>query len=700
MAEQDEEKKESKKKAFSEGELTADAKDHFEYVKKRIGELQDARKDVQYGVYLENIWADADKDYSPHRLRTRGGMQGKKVIATDEEKGWRGQVVQLGSSDWQSDISQPNPYIKIQVALSVLIDQNPSGVFMAASKKFQATNELIKQLYQRSWEVAKSKQQLKLFTFNLAKYGWAVGRTYPLRLSNNVRAVVSYDPENPENTQYENREVVEYNDIMRDNLDVWNVWIDDMAKPNNDRSVNDWCWRKVYSRDQAEQEFGKYKNWKKYAIPEGTTTEKVSGTSTAGQGSPSKKYTNKELVEVYFYENRSKDLFYVTAGGVPIVDEPLPISDAKGIKKLSLWQAYWNLRHAESPYGIGIYEAIRYDQAALDRIRNMSLDQLTLSIYKMFFYQGTQNIMETGDIRITPGIGKQVLDPKNITWLEVPGPGREAVEWKAMLKDDLDEASGVTNPLLGVIEGKTAFETAQAKEAALKRLKNPLENITEALNVDAYITISIIQLLYSIPEVYSIADPALIDSYLQEVQGDPDLYERDEAGNFNAKVYPEFPLNLDKDENGSLISTEDTRFFRVKPKFLTWEGVINVKSQSVLTPSKQMEKVLDLEMYNMIIPLLIQPPQIYSKVAKNIVKLYDKDPKDVLPDIWLQAPSEPLFVPTQDVLTQALAGQNGQSTPSAPSAFPSPAPTAPRSPTQNPGQGVIGKFMSKINPFR
>ena len=639
------------KRVFNETDLSeANLKD-FKFVQTRIEQLKESRKQ-QYDTNIETIWADADKDYVPHKLRGRG----KKTLVTDETKGWRGQMVNLGESNWQSDISQPNPFIKIQIALSILIDQNPEGVFSAASKKFVATTELMRQLYKRSWETAKSKQQLKLFTFNLAKYGWAAARTYPLRITRKVKNLVKFDQENPDNSTYENKEVVEFNDIFRENLNPWNVWIDDLAQPDNQFSLRDWSWRKVYALDAFKEEFG---NWKLAdKVQSGGNTQEKLDT----KGDASKQFKEPNLVEVYFYENRLKDLFVVIANGVPVVISPLPISDSKGLKKLSLWQTYWNLRSATCPLGIGIYEAMRYDQNLIDRIRNMTIDQLTLSIYKMFFYQGTQSLTETGDIKITPGAGKQVLDPKNINWLEIPGPGREAWEGLQVFKQDMDEASGITDPLLGTVTGKTAFEIAQAKEAALKRLKNPLENITDALNTDAYITVSLAQLIYSVPETYEIADPALIEAYLQEIQSDPQLYERvpgeaDEFGQpttqdkFTAKVFPEFPLNLEDDKDGNLIETKDTRFFRIKPDSLAWEGIINIKSQSVLMPSKQLDKTLDMEMYNMLIPLLVQPPELYAKIAKSIVKLYDKDPKDVLPEVWVNPPPpqpEPLFIPTQD----------------------------------------------------
>jgi hypothetical protein len=616
----------------------ANSASNLEYFNKRKTQLQDVRRQ-QFGVNLDTIWKDADEAYIPHRLKAKA----KRMY--DEDKGWRGTFVQLGTSDWQSDISQNNVYIKIQTAIAILIDRNPGAVLTPGAKRYQATTSIMEKLYERSWEIARSKAQLKLFVFNLAKYGWACARTYPLRLVSNLRQIKNYDEENPSKNTYTKKEVVEYNDVYRENLSPWNCWIDDMARPNEERSIRDWMWRKVYSMDSAEDEFGKYSKWKEVE-PGGIVTDKITGTDVE------KKFKEDKLVEIYFYENKLKDLFMVVANGVPIVDEPLPIEDAEGRKKLSLWQTYWTIRHAECPYGIGIYEAIRYDQALLDRFSNMTIDQITLMIYKMFFYQGTDTLTETGDIVIRPGVGKQVIDPKSITWLEVPGPGRDAYEIIDRLQKRVDDSSGISASLEGEITGKTAFEIAQAKESALKRLKIPLDNVLEALETEGYITISLIQLLYSIPETYKIVDTELIEAYLQEIDSDPELYERDEDGTFTAKLFREIPLHLDKDEGGNLVETQDTRFFRLKPKALDWRGVIHIKAQSILSPSKQIDKALELEMYNMLIPLLAQPVQVYHKIARNIVKLYDKNPKDVLPDEWLSSSPKP------NAMQAAMSGEH------------------------------------------
>lgn len=680
--------------------LTDNEQKDFNFVQARILKLQEVRTN-HYGKNLDQIWADADRDYVPHRLQTTG----KKVIATDEDKGWRGSVVNLGSNDWQSDLSQANVYIKIQTALSILVDQNPSGVFSAANKKFEAATELMKQLYERSWEFAKSKAQLKLFIFNVAKYGWGTARTYPLRISRKVKSVIEWNEENPDQSKYEEKTVEVYNDIMRENLDPRNVWIDDMAKPNNPFSIKDWCWRKVYDLDTFKEEFAGYKNINQ--VMPGGVLDEVVGTQSVNVNKNTVDKGNQ--VEVYFYENLQKDMFVVVAQGrqgVPVVMEPLPISDNQGNKKLSLWQAYWTLRHAESPYGIGMYEAMRYDQAMLDRFRNMTIDQITLSIYKMFFYQGTGQLTETGDITISPGVGKQVLDPKNITFLQVPGPGQDSYQGIEMLQKDVNNASGITEPITGEITGKTAFELAQAKESALKRMKDPLDNILEALNTEGYITVSLIQLLYSIPETYEVSDPLLIEDYLKEIQGDPELYERDEAGKFIAKVFPEFPLNLEKDESDNLIQTNDTRFFRIKPKMLKWEGIINIKSESILSPSEQIDRALESEMYAKLTPWLADPrpnaAELFGKMAKELVKGYNKDPRDVLPDSWLNAgqQDQSLFVQNPAL----AAAQHGASQPGHPPQAGQQPPTAPpQMPAQAISQqpdSIVGSVMSQINPLK
>jgi len=638
------------KENFSvEKNLTEEQKLDFDFVQERIEQLKEARKSVK-GTDLEAIWRAADKAYVPHRLNSTG----KKVEPADEEKGWAGPMTTVGKeADWQVDNSYPNLFVKLQVALSILIDRNPEGVFTPGASRYENTTRLMKQLYQRSWEIARSKQQLKLFIFNLAKYGWAVARTYPLKITRTNKELVKYDEEDPDRSEYRKKEVVEYNEIFRKNLNPWKVWIDDLTTPGNQFSMRDWTWEEDYAYDVAKAEFGNYKRFK-YVEPKSIDND-AEGTGQEEQ----KKYKETKMVKVKFYESITKDLFMVILNDIPVVIEPLPVSDDQGRKKLSCWQAPWLLRDAEVPYGVGIYEAIRYEAGLYDRLNNMTMDQLTLAIYKMFFYSGTETLSETGEMEITPGQGKQVSNPKDISWLEVPGPGAEAWQGLEYQQEKVDKVSGITDPLMGEIVGKTAYETAQAKEAALKRLKNPLENVCDALETEGYITTSLIQMIYSVPETYQIADPKIIAAYLKEIKSDPELYERDEKGTFTAKVYPEVPINLDSDEKGNLIETKDTRFFRIKPKLLGWEGVIHIKPQSILVPSKELNKSMDLEFIDRIIALIPQPPELFLKPAKQLCKIYEKDPDEFLPDSWLEEKETPMIM-NRPELEMGQMGQGGE----------------------------------------
>ena len=622
----------------------------YEFVVARIKDLQKTRENG-FGENLEKIWEEADKAYIPHRLKQKG----KRVIATDEERGWRGALVELGKTgDWQADFSQPNPFIKMQTAAAILIDRNPKAILNPGAQKFEKNTLLMKNLYERNWDYAKSIQQLKLFVHNLMKYGWSCARTYPKIVKRDVKVLETYNQDDPENSVYTKKEVTEYNDVYRENLDPYNVWIDDMAKPNQADSIRDWCFRKVYARDVLEQELGKYKRYNLTKDKTGIISPRII------QSEKDKRYQEKDLVEVYFYENKIKDLLMVNVGGIdgiPVVIEPLPVADSEGRKRLSLWQTYWLLRNTETIYGIGMYEAMRDNQRALDRIRNMRLDQVLLSIYKFFLFSGTSALTETGKVVIEPGVGKQVLDPKSVQWMEVPGPGAESYKELELYKKDLDDAAGVPPILEGTISGKTAFEVAQAKEAALKRLRTPLDNISDALEEDGYISVYLFQTLYSIPEIYKIQDKDKIEGYLNEIKGDTELYNRTETDEFQARVYREVQLGLTTDEKGNLIESKDTRFFRIKPSGLKWEGIINIKGQSVLSISKELEKAQNLELVSVLNPLIHDDPAIVGKLTRNILKEYDKDPEDWLPDSWLQEPSEqPLIMPQGGMVGQ-LQGQ-------------------------------------------
>jgi len=664
-------------------------KEAHTFVTARIVELRASRKDV-YGFNIDELWNKADKDY---RLESKRGG-GKKVLVSDEETGWRSRTsnyMKLGASNWQNMDATTNPFVKIQSAISILFDKIPEYDLIGGNKRYDATSNLQASLLQRNWQIAKSKEQLKVFLYCLSKYGFAVGRTYHRLIERSVQELVEYIPNGK--SKYETTTVTDYNDIWREALDPMNVWIDDMARPGDRLSCNDWCWRRLMSEDEFKAEFSEY--------PKSKEVKAKGGLDISPDESESKRNVQeKEQVEVIFYENRRKDMFVVIANDIMVVNEPLPYDH----KDLSCWFTYWNLRHQNTIYGVGLLEIMRMDKNLLEKVQNMTMDQLVLSIYKMFFFSGTDKMDGDGTISIKPGVGRHTLDPKGISFLEIPGPGKDAYQGLEYLQGKIDTSTSISKTLEGEITGKTAFEVAQAKEASLKRLKTPLENIESALQVDAELTVSLMQQVYSIPQVEHLVNPEDINAYLDEVSSDPQFYGTDEDG-FYAFRYKHMQLGLEKNENDEYVPAKGQNFFTILPDMLRWKGQVKIKPMSILSASQELDKVQKLELANLLFPLFQQPPELYKKPVEKLLKVYKENPKEWLPDTWLAPPQAPqgpeLFVPRN----QAGGGQQGSGKQPVPGketmqdGRKQPGRVVPTSKTGSPRKSLVARSLQAINPF-
>lgn len=620
----------------------------YDFVKERVEFLKEYRRNNG----IEKIWKAADKAYVPHMVD--GAGKGRKVLVSDDEMGWRSQVVDLqGEDSWQEESVPPNPYIKIQTALGIIVDQNPAAVLEPGAKKYERNRTLVKNLYERSWDIAYSKTALlKPLVFNTAKYGMGVGRTYPLRVTRDVRDLVKYDAMNPKKNKYVESEHSYYDDIFRESLSPWDVWFDDASVVGNPFSCNDAVYFKDYDWVKFERTFKHLKNFK-YVVPKQQVVNsegKIVDSETATGGN-----TQSKLMErVWFYENLEMDLFLVwTESGVVLVNEPMPQKPKN--KRLSVWNTLWTLRDDKSIYGIGVYEAMRNDHQIHVKIRNMTVDQLVLSIYREFFYSGTDTLENDGVMRISPGKGRQVTDPKNISWNEVPGPGQEAWLGEERFRERIDDATGISRSLEGTATGATAFEISQTRESALKRMKTPLENITDGLVKDAYISLGILEDLYSIPKIKLIAQDKYIEAF------EIDLYERNDGeplveGTDYVKEDREVPLKLEVSQNDELggndySPSDEVSYVKLSPDDLSWEGVIKIDGKSIVANSELLNRVTTVELANIIVPLFSGPPEIGMKPAKRILEEYDEDPIDWLPDAWLNPPAPeetPLFAGAEE----------------------------------------------------
>src|ERR1035437_1260492 len=615
------------------------------YIKRRVQEMQDYRK----GLGIEQKWQEADSEYIPHELdfgTTR------KRFETDQDSGIRSRMVPVGDAtqQWRQASSAPTLLAKMQIALSLIVDQMPEADLISLEKKIEKTTDLASSLWKRNWSITDARENLKLIIFDLMKYGWAVERVFPRKIKYNKRIRVEIDPENPENDKYEDKELTWFNDVDREPLSVYTTWIDELAKPYDSYSRNEGYYEIDYPYDQAKIEFGHYPNFK--FVPHNAPMVRNTENRKSNRQEPNDKLKQRQdIVTIGFFESRLKDLYciYVPSVGIPLYISPLPNDDGY----ISIVDTLWVLRKSSMPYGVSLWEIIRQNKQLFDKMKNMSMDQLVLSIMKFGFFSGTNTAVGDGTISIIPGQARQLTSSTGkpeVNWMEIPGPGEEAWKGLQFIDDAMDADSGIGPTLEGEITGpsKTLGEHKLAMEAQLKRLKVPLDNIAYFIDQDAYLTLSWMSQLYSIPNIVEFDSEQEVNDYNQEngvnhykLFGQPQE-DGSITGPFKAHYLPQLALHAE-DRNGQLKRSKESKFFQVggtgpdsiQPKDMKWRGIFKTIPRSIIDTSQEIQKATKMEMSNMLIPLLQLPPEIAAKPAEQICKINEEDPKDWLPQAFL-----------------------------------------------------------------
>lgn len=687
------------------------------YVNRRMNEMINFRR----GLNIENKWKAADDEYIPHEL-DYGAT--RKRFETDQDTGIRSRLVPVGDStqQWRQQSSSPTLLAKIQTALSIIIDSQPEADLVPLLKKYTGTTDLAYALWKRNWSITDAKEKLKLAIFDLIKYGWVPERVFPRLVKFDKRILEEMDPENPDNDKFKDSEVEWFNDVDRQPLDPFRTWIDEMSKPYDPLSTNECYYEIDYSYDQFMVEYGKYSNAK--CVPEDSAMIRAdqppqkgntAGTAVRGQTQPDPSTERKDIVTVGFFESRLKDLLvlYIPRHRIVLYSSPNPNDDGY----LSVVHTLWLLRTSKLPYGISLWEIIRQNKGLYDKMKNMGMDQLVLSIMKFGFFSGTSTGLGDGTINIIPGQARQLTTSSGnakdaVNWMEIPGPGDDF--WKGLeaVSDMMDDDTGISPTLEGDITGKTLGEVLHAKEASMKRMKTPLENISWLIDQDAYVTLSWMSQLYAIPTIKEFADESELMAYEKENEiehnqlfGQPG---KDDQGNdtitgpYQAHFLPQLSLHLE-DGDGGLKKSKESKFFQVgtghgqiMPSKLKWKGIFKTIPRSIIDSSETLVKAVKSDIYNQLIPYLRLPPEIGAKPAQQLLKINEEDPKDWLPDVWityLESGELPAPPPAADA--KMPAGGPGSTDKSAP---PPPAPPEPSAPPTPAGMGnkATGLFNRKI----
>lgn len=556
-------------------------------------------------------------------------------------------------------------YSKIQTVIAMLIDQNPRIVLKSFFKQDEAIEEEVKQAYNWNWDVNRLQKQLRLLTFNTAKYGIAYGRRYYKRIPRIIKI------QGQGGDGYEKKLIYDPDDVIMENIDPRRVLTDEYTTSiqQDGREV---ILETVMDFDQFKDEFP-VDLWPMAKFVQPGLWTPSAADDTAGNDFTSGAYRliEKNKVQVLLYQNKPRDLYLYVANGVLLTapDNMLPYKH----KKIDLFSTKWSERKGDSIDGIGLCELLEQSAPLVDELSSATIDQVRLRVKPWMILGRGMQISDEGDDE--PGIGHRIYvdgDINQMKWDQPPGITSGDIKIQDMLREEIDEITGVPRDLQGLSEADTAFQAAQNIANSRKRLKTPLANIEEALEDDARLAVPTIQQIYRHPkDIYIIEDEEEMNQAKVALERNPDdpRFVIMQDGSIVRRLFRMAQLNLDRKEitdvdgNGveitldKLVPSEKPSFWEFVPSGHDWDGIINIVPQSFLPTSHELEVQQardDLELFTGIQSvdemgqptLLDENGQPYRVNKVRLLKMYAKlrgaDPDEIIVPIEDQQAAAPM----------------------------------------------------------
>jgi len=167
--------------------------------------------------------------------------------------------------------------------------------------------------------------------------------------------------------------------------------------------------------------------------------------------------------------------------------------------------------------------------------------------------------------------------------------------------------------------------------------------------------------IYSIPEIRKFVSEKEIQEYADETgrtaqnviptKTNPETGEPIEV---QADFYPQLELAIE-DRDGMLIESKENRFFNlgtdISLNALDWEGLIEVKTDSMLSPTPELERQRKMELFNLLQPVIAQISLAIktdvdtaislAKPVYQLLEIQNEKPNLWLPDELIKAMENP-----------------------------------------------------------
>jgi hypothetical protein len=367
----------------------------------------------------------------------------------------------------------PIAFSKILVATAALASNIPDG-HAYSTNKIKA--RLYYELWKRSFAIPEMNavNTIEFATQQLFGTGTGAWRVYPRK--------VTVEKTNKEGIKAKK---ILYDDIFREPLDMNRTWLGLSYKATVDDGRPEVLYEIDITKDEYEKLKKKYNRKSKLDKENANNVGASAGVSEEATASDAEKAKN--YVTITFYENPKDNRLIVASDTTDFYDGEMPNEEVYG----SVVIAHCFHKNMLSPYGVGLWELIRGNQAIQNYIESLNTEQVASEIIPMIFASG--NIQ--GDMTIKRSTSKMNVVPAGVKVERFLSTGNSTLgmNYIERKKKEVDEITGVNDVVAGAAAENTLGSTMILKEAALNRLMKPRNSLKRALEKDACIHFSWIE---------------------------------------------------------------------------------------------------------------------------------------------------------------------------------------------------------------
>lgn len=564
------------------------------------------------------------------RIDMRDAIDRTRAMKVCDEADMQWEAHRGKKEGWQSNHYVPLTTAIVETALAEMVDQTPRPLILPRSVDDGPKAQVMKHIFDYTWEVADGDTQLYNVMKDTLMYGTAIAQEYHLRVVRKVKnTVLGADGKQKEVEE----EIVDFDDSMMEVVKLQDFFVDETARGFDGPYPARDCIRRYIMKVADFKDMFTGSIWDaldaaKYVKPGGDT-------QYYEFYKPPEDIKHDKEVEVLWYWNKPKDCLYIVANDVLVRKGPNPFKH----KQLPFARAV-DIKRVHSFYGKGEPELLESIQDEVNILRRMMIDRNHLDIDKMFLVSDTLNLNDDDLIARPHGLiptNGDVNSAKPIEYGDVPRSVELGYNW---LNEDGINVTGIDPRQASSPQPATATEAALLKEAALKKIRMKLRLLEREFLVRvARLRVANIVQFYSQPILEKIVGEEGTAQYQARLNQFPDSQlEMGEDGQMMSSSFRSIRMEgkkLELNEKGEPFEVAEPgfHFFEAIPELFVpvARGGFDIKfaAGATLPLSKPLMQTKTTEMYDRLIQLALGGIGYDPvKLGDALLRVNDFDPEE------------------------------------------------------------------------